>query len=85
MLHDNGFVVWHNVPKLRNIVVIDPQWFADAMASVVTFICQSISKQAGLTNWEKMKGPMKLKYFFSSFTIATSNNHIVLCFYTRNI
>ncbi len=63
MLHDTGFVVWHDIPKLRNVVVVDPQWLADAMASVVTFICQtSVSKQAGLTDWGKMKEPLKLKY-----------------------
>ncbi len=63
LLHETGFVVWHDVPKLRNVVVINPQWFADAMASVVTFICQdAVSKQAGLTDWGKMKEHLKLKY-----------------------
>ncbi len=63
LLHDTGFVVWHDVPKLRNVVIIDPQWLADAMASVVTFMCQdAVSKQAGLTDWGKMKGHLKIKY-----------------------
>lgn len=61
MLHYAGIVVWHNVPKLRDLVVVDPQWLADAMAGVVTFILQSYIGKDGMTNWAKMKEPLKLK------------------------
>ncbi len=91
LLHDTGFVVWHDVPKLRNVVIIDPQWFADAMASFVTFICQdAVSKQAGLTDWGKMKENLKFKYvalttvkilisFMSGFPIQKSITPLFLC------
>ncbi len=63
MLHETGNIVWHNVPKLRNVVVIDPQWFADAMAGVVTFISQhTVSSQRGMVDWAKLREPLKLKY-----------------------
>lgn len=63
MLHDTGFVVWHNVPKLRDIVICNPQWLADAMAGVVTFICQdAVAANRGMTNWGRMRSVLKLKY-----------------------
>lgn len=63
MLHDTGLVVWHNVPKLRDVVVIDPQWMADAMSGVVTFIFQqSVAKGGGMTSWSKMRESIKMKY-----------------------
>lgn len=62
MLHNFGFVVWHNVQKLRDIIVLDPQWLADAMAGVVTFICQGmVSKHGGIADWERMQQSLKLK------------------------
>jgi hypothetical protein len=62
MLHDLGLVVWHNVTRLRDVIVIDPQWLADALAGVVSFICQpSVARAAGMTNWSKMQEPLKLK------------------------
>ena len=62
MLHDTGFVVWHNVPKLKDMVVIDPQWLANAMAGVVTFLTQnSIAKDGGMTNWYRMQKSLRLK------------------------
>jgi hypothetical protein len=61
-LHDIGLVVWHNVTRLRDVVVIDPQWLADALAGVVSFICQSsVARAGGMTNWSKMQQPLKLK------------------------
>jgi hypothetical protein len=64
MLHITGFVVWHDVPKLRNLVVIQPQWLADAMAGVVTFMAQnSVARDGGMTNWLNIQKSLKLKYF----------------------
>lgn len=63
MLHNTGFVVWHNVPKLKDFVVINPQWLADAMAGVVTFLFEtSKSKEGGMMNWSKIRDSLKLKY-----------------------
>jgi hypothetical protein len=65
MLHNTGFAVWHNVPKLRDIVIIDPQWLANAMAGVVTFISQStVSKAGGMINWHAIRDSLNLKYDF---------------------
>ena len=62
VLHDAGIVVWHNVPKLRDVVIIDPQWFADALAGVVTFISQqSVSRFGGVIDWSRMQGILRLK------------------------
>jgi len=73
MLHDTGLIVWHNIPKLRNLVVINPQWLADAMASIVTFMCQiSVSKHGGLTTWHKMRESLKLKYLNAYFIYPQS-------------
>lgn len=62
MLHDTGLVVWHNVPALHEIVVINPQWFADAMAGIVTFMNVAISNFDGMTNWRQIKELLDLKY-----------------------
>lgn len=62
VLHNIGSIVWHNVPKIRDIVVINPQWLADAMAGVVTFISQeSVSNYRGMTSWGKLKESLRLK------------------------
>ena len=62
ILHDVGSVVWHNVPNLRDAVIIDPQWLADAMAGVVSFICQaSVARAGGMIDWSKMQESLKLK------------------------
>jgi C-terminal of Roc, COR, domain len=62
LLHDTGIVVWHNVPKLREVVIIDPQWLADAMAGVVTFIQQaSVSQSGGMVEWNKLQASLSLK------------------------
>jgi hypothetical protein len=74
MLHKMGMIVWHNTPKLEDIVVLDPQWLADAMAGVVTFISQDVvSKLGGTTNWQKLQEPLKLKYDHSPATIQFVN------------
>ncbi len=66
LLHDTGNIVWHNVPKLRNIVVINPQWFADAMAGVVSFMCQkAFAKHRGMVDWVKIKESLQLWYALS--------------------
>jgi hypothetical protein len=63
MLHNTGCIVWHNVPKLRDFVIVDPQWLADAMAGVVSFMFQkSASQDGGMINWLKMRESLKLKY-----------------------
>ena len=62
MLHTMGCVVWHNVPKLRDLVVINPQWLVDAMAGVGTFIeLTSLSRHSGMTNWNNIRESLKLK------------------------
>lgn len=62
-MHDMGLVVWHNVNKISNLVVINPQWMADAMAQVVSFISE-ITEHAhrGVINWTTMQASLKLKY-----------------------
>lgn len=72
LLHDFGVVVWHNIPKLSNMVIIDPQWLADAMAGVVTFICQgTATKNRGLVNWGMIRESIKLKYILNVQFIVT--------------
>lgn len=82
MLHDVGLVVWHNVPKLCDIVVLDPQWLADAMAGVVTFMCQSPASQAsGMIDWAKIRSSLKLKYATTpspSYTFSSISFHILI-------
>ena len=36
-MHNAGVLLHFNTPLLHDIVVIDPQWLADIMATVVTF------------------------------------------------
>eukprot|EP00026_Physarum_polycephalum_P000182 Phypoly_transcript_00182.p1 GENE.Phypoly_transcript_00182~~Phypoly_transcript_00182.p1 ORF type:complete len:2033 (+),score=208.26 Phypoly_transcript_00182:30-6101(+) len=73
ILHDIGAIVWHNVPKLRDVVIINPQWLADAMAGVVSFMCQAaVAKTAGMTSWQKMKESLRLKFPDSAHSIAVS-------------
>lgn len=63
LLHDVGAIVWHNAPRLRNAVITDPQWFADAMAGVVSFVSQGVAScNGGITNWARMQDSLKLKY-----------------------
>lgn len=70
-LHNLGLVVWHNVPKLRNIVIINPQWLADAMAGVVSFVSQTATaKQTGMTSWIKMQESLKLKYVITILLLS---------------
>jgi hypothetical protein len=62
MLHDAGVVVWHAVFKLRDFVVIDPQWLADSMAGVVTFISMdSVSQDRGMVSWNKLQQSLELR------------------------
>jgi hypothetical protein len=62
MLHTIGNIVWHNVPRLRDLVVIKPQWLADAMAGVVTFMFQaSVSRDGGIISWYKIQKSLELK------------------------
>ena len=62
MLHTLGLVVWHDIPKLRDFVVIRPQWLADAMAGVVTFVFQEVvARDNGMINWRKMQESLILK------------------------
>ena len=62
MLHITGCVVWHNVPKLRDLVVINPSWLADAMAGVVTFMQQSlVSRNGGMINEYHIRESLLLK------------------------
>lgn len=63
LLHDVGSVVWHDTPKLQDIVVIDPQWLADAMAGVVSVMSQDVvARQGGMISWAKIQEAFKLKY-----------------------
>lgn len=63
MLHDVGSIMWHNVPKLKNMVVINPQWLADAMAGVVSFMSQgATAASGGMTTWRRIQESLKLKY-----------------------
>lgn len=71
LLHDVGIVVWHDVPKLRNIVVINPQWLADAMAGVVSFMSLgAAAQQGGMINWGRMQDTLKLKYASQFLNVA---------------
>eukprot|EP01133_Synstelium_polycarpum_P015754 gene15754-18720_t len=36
-LHNMGLVLHYNTPSLKNLVVLDPQWLADIMSSLITF------------------------------------------------
>lgn len=67
MLHDTGIIVWHNVPTLRDIVVVNPQWFADAMARIVNFMNTSISNFGGMTNWRQIADLLQQKYLAPHF------------------
>lgn len=70
LLHDIGSVVWHNIPKLRDLVVINPQWLADAMAGVVSFVSQeATAKNGGMTSRRKLQESLKLKYILTPLSI----------------
>lgn len=63
MFHCLGMIVWHDVPKLRDIVVVDSQWLADAMAGVVSFVFQTLIAQSnGMVSWNKLHSSIKLQY-----------------------
>jgi hypothetical protein len=36
-LHDVGIIIWFNQAGLKDLVILDPQWLAQIMASVVSF------------------------------------------------
>lgn len=36
-LHDVGSIIWFNQPLLSELVILDPQWLSDVMASVISF------------------------------------------------
>lgn len=36
-LHDVGSIIWFNQPDLAEIVILDPQWLSDIMATVISF------------------------------------------------
>jgi serine/threonine protein kinase/GTPase SAR1 family protein len=36
-LHDVGSLIWFNQPSLKDIVILDPQWLSNVMASIVSF------------------------------------------------
>jgi GTPase SAR1 family protein len=36
-MHDVGNIIWFNQPELSELVILDPQWLSDVMASVISF------------------------------------------------
>ena len=58
LLHVTGNAIWHNIPKLRDIVILDPQWFADAAAAVSK---SSISHANGVASWGAIREALKPK------------------------
>jgi hypothetical protein len=56
LLHTTGNVLWHNTPKLRDIVILDPQWFADAAAAV----CKA-AHSCGVASWAAIREALKAK------------------------
>lgn len=36
-LHDVGSIIWFNQPELSELIILDPQWLSDVMASVISF------------------------------------------------
>lgn len=36
-LHDVGSLIWFNQPDLAELVILDPQWLSDVMATVISF------------------------------------------------
>lgn len=62
ILHDTGNVVWHNVPKLRDIIIINPQWLADAMAGVVSHVYDFQRTSTAIVSSDTLRGFLKLKY-----------------------
>lgn len=36
-LHDVGSLIWFNQPTLKDLVILDPQWLSNVMASIVSF------------------------------------------------
>eukprot|EP00028_Trichosphaerium_sp_Am-I-7-wt_P014393 CAMPEP_0168509328 /NCGR_PEP_ID=MMETSP0405-20121227/703_1 /TAXON_ID=498012 /ORGANISM="Trichosphaerium sp, Strain Am-I-7 wt" /LENGTH=581 /DNA_ID=CAMNT_0008526751 /DNA_START=34 /DNA_END=1780 /DNA_ORIENTATION=- len=36
-MHDVGSLIWFNTPKLREIVILDAQWLANVMSSLISF------------------------------------------------
>jgi len=62
LLHSIGTVTWYDTPRLRDLVVINPQWLADALSSVVSFLSySSIAKKGGMITWHTLKSSLKLK------------------------
>lgn len=59
VLHDVGSVVWHNLPKIRNIVITNPQWLADVMAVIISYKALGVG---GIIYWEEIQAALKIKY-----------------------
>ncbi|GAM17642.1 hypothetical protein SAMD00019534_008170 [Acytostelium subglobosum LB1] len=43
-LHNLGIILHYNTPSLKHLVVLDPQWLADVMSSLITFSHNWIKK-----------------------------------------
>src|SRR4051812_16231555 len=55
-LNDCGVIVWFDVPTLRDIVVVDPQWLATLMASLVSF---KVTWRFGIVKYTDLHGAWK--------------------------
>lgn len=70
--------MWHNVPKLKEFVILDPQWLADSMAGVVSFIFQSsVSNMRGMLDKEKLMSSLQLKFVIPAYTLISLTSHRV--------
>lgn len=46
-LHDMGVIMWQNAPVLNKVVIVDLQWFADALSSVVGLLTKDQAARDG--------------------------------------
>ncbi|EGC33244.1 hypothetical protein DICPUDRAFT_49056 [Dictyostelium purpureum] len=59
-LHNLGIILHFDTPTLRNLVVLDPQWLADVMSSLITFSHNWIKK--GILNHSELVAVWGGKY-----------------------
>jgi len=49
LFHATGVLVWYDSPKLKHYVIIDPQWLANIMATLVSFKVDRVTLAGKIT------------------------------------
>jgi len=54
LFHATGVLVWYDSPKLKHYVIIDPQWLANIMATLVSFKVDRVTL-AGQVTFQQLR------------------------------